>query len=96
MRAPETYRKRPVEIQAMQWTGWNDDALICFCGERSFYKLVKPDRLPGNKEFTAKLWVAANQEWLGIETGEWVAKDSQGFYPIKDAVFSVTYEHVGS
>jgi hypothetical protein len=79
----------------MQWTGWNDEALICWCGERGFYKHVAPQRQPGpDKEFTAALWVAANQEWLGIETGEWVAKDSQGFYPIKDAVFGSSYEFV--
>lgn len=48
-----------------------------------------------DKGATAALYVAANQAWLGLDQGEWVAKDSQGFYPIKAEVFTKTYELVG-
>ena len=37
------------------------------------------------------LYVAANDAWLQIEDGEWVAKDDHGFYPIKDDVFARKY-----
>lgn len=48
-----------------------------------------------DKGATAALYVAANQTWLGLDQGEWVAKDSQGFYPIKAEVFTKTYVKVG-
>ena len=35
--------------------------------------------------------MAANDAWLQIEDGEWVAKDDHGFYPIKDDVFARKY-----
>lgn len=92
MNMPEKYRKRPVVIDAMQWTGNNAAALADWCGNH-FYERSQSECADG---FTASLFVKANANWLGIETGEWIAKDSQGFYPIKDAVFGETYEHVGS
>ncbi|WP_032376794.1 hypothetical protein [Rhodococcoides fascians] len=43
---------------------------------------------------TGALYVAANCQWLGIETGEWIIQDENGFYPCKPATFGVTYEEV--
>lgn len=43
---------------------------------------------------TAGLWVKANDQWLGIVIGEWIAKDRHGFYPIKDDVFLESYDKV--
>jgi hypothetical protein len=40
---------------------------------------------------TAALFVAANEDWLGIKTGEWVAKDEAGFYPLKPDIFALNY-----
>lgn len=39
----------------------------------------------------AELWVEANQCHLPLVVGEWVAKDSLGFYPIKNEVFIKKY-----
>ena len=38
------------------------------------------------------LWVAANRSWVPIQITEWVLKDSKGFYPCKDTVFTARYE----
>lgn len=94
MSTARTYRKKPAERQAMQWTGDNVDALFEFT-EGNFHPLDDRDReLIGNTDCTAELYVAANSVYLAIETGEWVLRDSEGFYPCKAHVFADTYEEV--
>jgi hypothetical protein len=73
-------------IEAVQWTGSNQVELNDFTragDDAGFIALNGSD----HSETNARLFVAANGTWLPIEVGEWVAKDSLGFYPIKDEVF---------
>lgn len=80
----QRYRKLPVEIEAVQWNGLNTAEIATWTdGGFKPYSSVR-----------AELWVAANQAWLKIGVGEWVAKDSAGFYPIKEHIFAKTYEAV--
>lgn len=86
------YRKLPIEIDAVQWTGFNEAEIAVFmglpgCGQPARFILDG-----GN----TKIWVAANSAYLDIEVGEWVAKDKMGCYPIKDEIFQVSYEEVSS
>lgn len=78
------YRKRPVIIDANQWTGVNGELLVAWMGEDNIYF---------DFDGTA-IYVAANDAWLNIEVGEWVIKDSLGFYPCKDEKFHETYERM--
>lgn len=88
------YRKRPVEVEAMQWTGDNGDELLSWT-DGGFYVLDPEDGAwCGNPEATGALYVGANSTELPIETGEWVIHDSKGFYPCKADVFTETYEPV--
>lgn len=80
----QTYRKRPVEIEAVRWTGDNFNELSSWCD----------DHVTRNAEGTLRLFVKANTAWLELSTGEWVARDRHGFYPIKDDVFLESYELV--
>ena len=82
------YRKKPVEIKAMRWTGDNYEGLSTWVGDH--VKLLDPPSDNG----TLKLFVKANATWLPIAVGEWVAMDRHGFYPIKDDVFLESYEAV--
>lgn len=88
MSAPAKYRKKPVEIEAMQWTGDNAADLGEWTGD-AFH-----DKPCGVGHGTACLYVAANQAHLGIPTGEWVIRDRAGFYPCRADVFAATYEAV--
>jgi hypothetical protein len=93
----KTFRKKPVEIQAMQWTGENLDEVLGFTGDRKFAVLAEIDRtLCGDPACTAELFVAANRVWMAIETGEWILRDAKGFYPCKPDIFAATYEEVQS
>ena len=87
------YRKRPVVIEAVQWRGDNEDEMLEWMGEEFYVREPYVGELTGNA-YTAVIWVNANTNWLNIVTGEWVIKDSLGFYPCKNEQFHETYEKV--
>ena len=100
------YRKRPVEVEAVQFTGER-------LGQRCM-----PSRGIGTprQRSTRSTWMSStrsvhiccpstgrkqescgsklNGAVLPIVKGEWVIKDTLGFYPCKDEVFVATYEEV--
>lgn len=94
MTEPKKYRKKPVVIEAMQWTGDNKDALAQWT-DGAFWTVCPEDRAD-NPDHTGCLYVGANSAHLGISTGEWVLRDAKGFYPCKPDVFAATYEAVES
>lgn len=84
------YRKRPVVIEAMQWTGKNTSAILAFC----------PIAQKAFEPFGRKI------EYLIIPTlegkhqaqkNDWIIKGIKGeFYPCKPDIFAQTYEDVSS
>lgn len=93
MNAPQRFRKRPVEIEAMQWTGDNPAAMRAFTGMHATES--------GGEHFVfttqsghGELFVAANGAWLPLEIGEWVLSDARGFYPCKPDIFAQTYDEL--
>ena len=82
------YVKRPIVVEACQWTGTNEAELLAWGADvhGSTHPLIKP--VP---EGSLMLWVEANQRWLPLELGEWVIRDRHGFYPCKADVFADTY-----
>jgi hypothetical protein len=90
-----TYRKRPVTIEALQWTGDNVEAIQQWVGCQEGIYLFLPEcghDMSGTDNTKPVLYVAANDAWLNVEIGEWIAKDRHGFYPIKDDVFLESYD----
>lgn len=86
------YRKRPVVVDAVQWTGDNEAEVQAFVGP------APSDPGAAFQKFdiyaSYLLYVAANRSWLPVELGEWVIKDSKGCYPCKADIFEATYEPV--
>jgi hypothetical protein len=88
------YRKKPVIVEAMQWTGDNNAAVLEWCGTHRddgeeklvFVPLAYPQPI---------LWVAANRAYIPIECGDWIIRDMLGFYPCKPQVFDATYTQEG-
>lgn len=97
------YRKKPVEIEAMQWTGDNLYPVTAFIeGEN-------PD-LSSNMSSEAWHWYTGKVAKDGLEIrtledgadgrakhvasiGDWIIKGVQGeFYPCKPDIFAATYE----
>lgn len=91
----QRFRKKIADVPAIQWTGDNPYAVRGFTGTHQ----PDPERGGNHYVFTiqsghGELYVAANNAWLDIEIGEWIIKDSRGFYPCKPDIFAQTYEVV--
>jgi hypothetical protein len=83
------YKTRTVVRDCEQWTGDNEDELAAKFGLDILFTLPE-----NGHQLKASIWVAANEEWLNIEVGEWIIKDSHGIYPCKDDVFHEKYERL--
>ncbi len=83
--APLRYRKRPVVIEAIQFTGENGATIAVWSGER-----VRPV-----VEMHAPIVLAVYtlEGVMRADEGDWIVKGVQGeFYPVEPAIFEETYE----
>src|SRR5690349_15649455 len=88
----QRYRKRPIVIGAMQWTGDNLDALRLWTGGN--FDFIDPEDRGADPAATGQVFVDANGVWIPVEPGEWIIRDSRGYFPCKADVFAQTYELV--
>ena len=85
------YRKKPVEIEAMQLTDENVDDVAEWCGEKAAPSLV-PWAGRGLKEV---LNIFTLEGKMQADCGDYIIKGVQGeFYPCKPDIFAATYEEV--
>lgn len=85
------YRKKPVVIEATQWTGENLDEVMKFCSGDATYELMAK----GNSELViATLEDGAAAEARHVASrGDWIIKGVSGeFYPCKPDIFAMTYD----
>ena len=84
-------RKRPVEVEAIQWTGGNLGDVQAFTGSGDFEAIPGGDRL--DREMTAHVWDKLHSTWVRLRDGDWIIKGVKGeFCPCADDVFRETYE----
>lgn len=89
----EYYRKRPVAVQAVQWTGDNAECVQRLAGDL-FQPLLASMSVNGT-EFTARVYDALRAEWVKVSTGQWIIRGVRGeFYPCDAGVFAEAYERV--
>jgi hypothetical protein len=81
---PMTYRKKPIEIQAMQLTRENGPAVWEWADAKPYYE---PDgTLSGLSIYTLEGRMKA-------DFGDWVIRGLAGeFYPCKPDIFAASYE----
>ncbi|MDR1946424.1 MAG: PGDYG domain-containing protein [Desulfovibrio sp.] len=83
-----TYRKKPVEVEAVQWTGENIDEISAFCGA-SFLGAQ------GGQGRGTTLSIGTLEGPHIASTGDFIIKGVTGeFYPCKPDIFNATYEGV--
>lgn len=83
----QRFRKRPIVIEAMRWTGDNFGAVVDFLGE----DFAGADRGPAFDEVA----IATLEGPITASLGDWIIRGVAGeFYPIKDDIFRATYEAV--
>ena len=87
------FRKRPIEITAMQWTGGNETELNTFTGGR--FRAVPRKERPGDLAITAEVHDDLHATWVGVKTGHWVIRGVSGeYYPIDEDVLAETYDRI--
>lgn len=79
------YRKKPVVIDAVQFTGDNmEEVDQLLDGQHGFYGPPNP-----------KVVIVTLEGTMLADPGDWIIKGIQGeFYPCKDEIFRATYEPV--
>lgn len=83
----DLFRKKPVVIEAVQWTGDNGHEVQSFLGG----------------EFAALGWVKGHYVEIGTleglmvaSKGDWIIRGVKGeYYPCKPDIFAATYDAVG-
>lgn len=80
------YRKKPVVIEAIRWTGDNFDELM---------SLVTELEEPFRESIDGKLKVFTMEGVMIANPSDWIIKGIKGeFYPCKPDIFKDTYEEV--
>lgn len=88
------WRKRPVVVDAIRWTGDNEAEVFAFCrDERNdfcFSVLAEDKR---SYDFTAEVFDRLHGTWIPLRTGDWVIRGvKRELYPCEAEVFEATYE----
>ena len=86
------YRKRPVEIEALQFTGGNSGQVAQFIidGGGTFRAETHPT--DGAQDI---FYIPTLEGEMRAVDGDWIIKGVQGeFYPCKPDIFAATYEAV--
>lgn len=79
------YRKKPIEVEAVQWTGENEDEV------REFSPAAHIDAALG----VTCLAIDTLEGRMMAHHGDWIIKGGAGeFYPCKPDIFRATYEAV--
>lgn len=83
-------RKKPVEIECVQWTGANVSEIMSFCGSvaHDIYQINL-----ANMPVEYSLIIKTLEGNMRAEPGDYIIKGVHGeFYPCKPNVFKETYE----
>lgn len=91
-RIPALYRKKPVVIEARQFTEANGPALRAWMILRGF---ETAQLLPRNGDIEPSLVIPTLEGDMRADLGDWIIRGVKGeFYPCKPDVFEQTYEKV--
>lgn len=75
------YKKKPVEVEAIKWTGTNREDVFQFVGDTCY--------------FSEGLFIKTLEGDMFAHVGDYIIKGVQGeFYPCKPDIFEETYEIV--
>lgn len=84
------YRKRPVEVEAIQYSLATRDEIIAWsdCGHTQIGDF-------GEEYETESLRIRTLEGVMLLKIGSWLIKGVEGeFYPCADSIFRATYEEV--
>ena len=89
------YRKKPVEVEAIQWDGINLSEIKDFVGESLICKIYDCAWEVNEAPVIVELQIRTLEGNMSVSIGDYVIKGVQGeFYPCKPDIFEQTYEPV--
>jgi hypothetical protein len=82
------FRKKPVVIEAIQWTGANIDEVLGLI-------LATGSARRGLGDGRNSLFIDTLEGTMCADPGDWIIKGVKGeFYPCKPDIFEATYEQI--
>lgn len=88
----ERFRKKPVEIEAVELTAHNAKD-ICDWMQSALQRSGSPD-YPGF-DHTGSVYIHTLEGTMRADIGDWIIRGVQGeFYPCKPDIFAATYDRV--
>lgn len=100
------FRTKPVEIEAVKFTGDNFDEILEFVGYRISDNWIIPNFNPigtfmlndedtKREGLTAEVFDKLHHTWVGVKDGQWIIRGSKGeYYPCDPETFAWKYEEV--
>lgn len=87
------WRKRPVTVPAIRWTGSNLAEVEAFTGGPQWFAPVAPEDREDDPERTAEVFDKLHSTWVGVHDGQWIIRGVKDeLYPCDDEVLRETYE----
>ena len=91
-----TYRKKPVVIEAVQWTGLNLEEIKSFVGRNLQYDIIDTAWEVGKGAPHVNMKIHTLEGDHECIKGDFIIKGVNGeFYPCKPDIFEKTYEYTG-
>lgn len=88
------YRKKPVVIEALEWTGKNLKEVVEFLGEHDLVDELEWKRFEDAVKNNG-LRILTLEGLLKASAGDFIIKGIEGeFYPCKPGIFNKTYSEV--
>jgi len=85
------FRKKPVVIEAIQWTGVNTDEVLSFVECSASIRRKAYKRIDNNHEIV----IETLEGDMTASKGDWIIRGVKGeVYPCKPDIFEATYESV--
>ena len=89
------YRKKPVVIEAIQWTGENIQECFEFVGNKMATQKTKYFSSSGEPFEQTDIVIFSLEGAMSASIGDYLIKGVEGeFYPCKPDIFERTYEEV--
>ena len=89
------YIKKPVEIEAVQWTGLNPTEIKEFAGDNVGIEYYDAAYEAGAGPMTATVTIHTLEGDMKANHGDYIIKGVKGeFYPCRQDIFEQTYEEV--
>jgi len=91
------YKKKPIEIEAIQWTGDLDSftELVNFANVTQYSQITTAQDMIDDTNESNCIYIHTLEGEMRASVGDYIIKGIQGeFYPCKPDIFEQTYELV--